>query len=421
MRVYHVLGILLVGWAAGRLPDLLRAMPVARLSPAQPGAAGPQAAPDALGPADAAALAAAVASQVAGETVARLVAAGWGPGEAGHVAQAPPPSQRIEIVALPAAPPLAPAAIPDAAGFVLQPMAAPSPVAPGPGDPAVAATPGPTPQENQAKARALATQGYAALRRGERAEAARDLSAAIALAPDAPEAKAWSADLKAVTRHLSAGFYALLRDSGGGDPLAAAPILGSSQTGAYVGYTFNPLGRRRISAFGRLTTGSNVTGAIDPETSEAALGVRVDPLPRVPVHVAIERRFALGSWAVNAWAARLAGGTQGRVKVGRLPLDWDAYGEGGVVDFSAPQPYVGAQARALVPVISFGRMHLDGGAGLWGGAQDGFVTSYRFDMGPALRLRFDRSPISAELDYRVRLIGNAEPGSGLALTLAGQF
>ena len=418
LRLYQVIGVLALGWAAGRLPSLLEGGPADG-----PGmAAAPPAAAQTLGVADAAALASAVASQVASETVARLVAAGWGPDGPGR---APPPAPAPTVIALPAAPPLPDPAPPAAAFYILPPMgAAPAPAALAPAPeagapPPLAAAAAPAPSE--AEAVALATSAYAALRNGQRAEAARDLSAALALAPDAPQAKGWAADLKALTRHWRFGLYAFLRDQSGGDPLSAAPLLGGSQTGSIVGYTVNPLGRRRVTAFARLTTGSDASGAIDPETSEAALGVRLDPFARLPVHVAIERRFALGSWAVNAWAARIAGGTQGQARIGRLPLDWDAYGEGGIVDFADPQPYVGAQGRLLTPILHMGRLQLDGGAGAWGSAQDAFVTSHQFDLGPTLRFRHDRWPVSAALDYRFRVIGNAQPGSGVAFTLAGEF
>ena len=57
------------------------------------------------------------------------------------------------------------------------------------------------------------------------------------------------------------------------------------------------------------------------------------------------------------------------------------------------------------------------GFGVWGGAQPGL---YRVDAGPRVTMRV-RNNIKVHLDYRQRLAGNAEPGSGPALTLAGDF
>lgn len=432
LRLYQVAGILALGWLAGRLPDLVsRSLPPDR---ARPGSAEARPA-DA---ADAAALAAAVASQVASETVARLVAAGWGPEQQRNAPSGVPPAPYPTVlqpvilpiqqaaVAAPRGPGGGPAADP-VTGYVLPPMGvAPLP----PPAPAAATVPesvvvpasaAGADRDRQASAHARATRAYDRLREGDRRGAADGLAAAIAMAPDAPEAAAWKQDLRHLTRHLSASMFALLRTGGGGDPLSAAPLLGATQTGAAIGYTFNPLDRRRVMLFGRLSTGADATGALDPDTSEAALGVRVDPFPRVPVHAAVERRFALGLFAVDGWAARLAGGTQGIAKLGRLPVHWDVYGEGGLVDFQDPMAYAGLQARGVTPLFSAGRVHVDAGAGFWGAGQEGFTTSHRIDLGPTVRLRIDRLPLGVQMDYRVKVVGNAEPSSGLALTLIGDF
>jgi hypothetical protein len=57
------------------------------------------------------------------------------------------------------------------------------------------------------------------------------------------------------------------------------------------------------------------------------------------------------------------------------------------------------------------------GGGLWGAAQPG---ARRIDAGPRLSIRIpiaDRA-LSVALEGRFRLVGNARPGSGAALTLA---
>jgi hypothetical protein len=267
----------------------------------------------------------------------------------------------------------------------------------------------------------VASAAYRDLAKGKRREAADGLARALALDPEAPQASAWGKDLRQLTRHLSLGAFALVRNGSAGDPLAASPILGSSVTGASIGYTLDPLARRRVSVIGRFATGAGADGSIDPETSEAAIGVRLDPFPKLPVHVAFERRFALGAFARDAWSARVAGGTTGRFQVGRFPAFWDVYGEGGVIGVSEPDLYAGVQGRALVELVRLERVRLDAGAGAWAAGQDAFVTSHRLDIGPTLGLRFDGLPMTASIDYRIKAVGNAQPGSGLALTIAGAF
>lgn len=443
LRLWQVAGVLLLGWGAGRLPDLLSesAAEADRMRTAL-GQPDPQAPPAATlsDPELAARIASAVAAQVASETVSRLVAAGWGPGNApapGYRAagtQGPgrPPDSTVRIVHE-AAPPAG------AAGWVLKPMGAPPPppaahpqaataeatgpgkAAPPPGATASAAASAAASATASNEAFQLATGAYRDLAEGRRREAADGLARAIALDPEAPQASAWSKDLKALTRRLSLGAFALVRNGSAGDPLAASPILGSSVTGASIGYTIDPLARRRVSVFGRFATGAGPTGSLDPETSEAALGVRLDPFPRASAHVAVERRFALGAFARDAWSARVAGGSGGRFAVGRFPATWDVYGEGGIIGLSDPDLYAGAQARALIELLRLDRIRLEAGAGAWAAGQDAFVSSHRLDVGPTVGIRFDGLPMTASIDYRIKAAGNAEPGSGLALTIAGEF
>ncbi|MCS6987718.1 MAG: bacteriophage N4 adsorption protein A [Sphingomonadaceae bacterium] len=425
LRLYQVLAVLLAGWAAGRLPELL--------DETRPESAPAPAAPVAVQ--DAAALAAAVASQVAGETVARLVAAGWGPpdrlGPAPAPAPPPPAPPANPVRTPPVVVPIRLEAVDPVLGFRLppsppasvptgpDPSAATPPAAPAVAAPRTAAA-GASPEAAE-RAYALASDAYAALRSGDRRAAADGLARAIALAPDAPNAPQWRQDLRPLTRRFSASMYALLRHEGGGDPLAATPVLGATQTGLSLGFTPNPQGRRRLTVFARVASGADATGALDPDTTEAAIGLRVDPFPRASVSAAVERRFAVGRFALDAWAARLAAGGSGSVEFARRTIAWDVYAEGGIVDFQDPIPYGGLQARGLTPLFEAGRLRLAAGAGLWAAGQEGFTSSHRLDLGPVIELRPRRSPVAFQLDYRWQVAGNALPRSGAALTLVGDF
>lgn len=57
------------------------------------------------------------------------------------------------------------------------------------------------------------------------------------------------------------------------------------------------------------------------------------------------------------------------------------------------------------------------GFGVWGGAQPGV---YRVDAGPRVTMHV-RKGVRVHFDWRQRLAGNARPGSGPAVTLAGDF
>lgn len=422
LRAYQVVLVLLVGWAAGRLPGWLDdgAAEAHRLETALGvGAAQPAVAGEMDTARLAAEVAARVAAQVADETIARLVAAGWAPG--GGASQLPaqriiletrggaPQESVVRVVTEAQQPSLLDVRYDMPAGSAAKgaPVPAPQPVQPA----------------ASSEAHAAATAGYAAIRAGNYREGVRLLKTAQAMDPEAPEATAWGADVRQLTKRWSIGAYALSRE-GTGEVLAASPVLGAGQMGAAVGWRVNPLGKQRISLFGRYTVAGNPEGGIDNETGEAALGVRYEPSRKVPVAIDFERRIALGLFARNAWAARVSGGAQGNVPAFGRKVDLEGYGEAGVVEgfTDTPDLYAGAQTRGAVPLFQLGRTRFDAGAGAWGAYQRNFgETASRLDLGPSARIRVEPFPFYAQVDFRARVAGNALPGSGPVLTVAGEF
>lgn len=423
LRAYQILLVLALGWLAGRLPGLLAENEMERhklaeaLGVEQPGEKR------ASGEVDTARLAAEVASRVAAEvadqTIQRLISAGWAPPAAGPapvVAGPFPPSPRETVVRV-----VSQAAPAPLYGWSLAPASAPVEA-----PPLVSAAPAPSapPASGAAdRAHSVATSGYAALKAGDRRQAALLLAQAARMAPDAPGAAQWEADARQLTRRWSVGGYVLSRGGGASDPLAASPVLGGGQAGAAVGYTFNPLSGSRISAIGRITAAAGRNGGLDGETTEAALGLRWQPLRSVPVAVDVERRFALGVYSRNAWAARISGGDTHDVKLAGKRLRLEGYGEAGVVGFEEePAIYAGGQVRGATPVATFGQVAVDAGAGAWGATQRDYgITASRFDLGPSAQFQVKPWPFRAQVDYRFRAAGNALPGSGPVITVAGEF
>jgi hypothetical protein len=417
LKVYQILLILAVGWLAGRLPQMFddeaseRARLMQSIVPAEAAASATAVDPARL----AADVAARVAADVANQTVAKLIAAGWGPRAAPPqviVQQLPAGSVRpaeatVRIVTEPAPPQQL-----SGLDYRLPPGPSASPT------PAPAAQPQPS-----AAAHAMASEGYAALKAGDKREGVRLLSGAVAMAPDAPQAAAWQADVKRLTKRWTVAAYTLARGGGAGDALAASPVLGGGQSGAAVAYMLDPLARRPISLVGRVAAAAGPDGGLDRESAEAALGVRVQPLVGVPIAVDVERRFALGIYSRNAWAARVSGGAAHGTRLMNRKINLEAYGEAGLVGFNAsPDLYAGGQARGATPLFMLGKVELDAGAGAWGGVQRSFgTTASRLDLGPSARFRVTPFPFTAQVDYRVRTAGNALPGTGPVLTVAGQF
>ena len=201
--------------------------------------------------------------------------------------------------------------------------------------------------------------------------------------------------------------WAMLRGreglSGVPSGLASGSTLGGSQAGARLAYQFT----REIAATARTTS------TIGQRGGEVALGARVQPVRGIPVWVTAERRQRLGRYGGgrNAFALFLEGGLWERP----LPMDFrlDAYLQGGVVGFRSRDAFIDGAATATRPVYR----NFSAGLGVWGGAQPGV---YRVDAGPRVTMKV-RNNLKVHVDYRQRVAGNAQPGSGPAVTLAGDF
>jgi len=201
---------------------------------------------------------------------------------------------------------------------------------------------------------------------------------------------------------LSLSSWAMMRNQAGSDSLASNGMLGGSQAGMRLLWRFNP----NLAASFRTSAPVNSQRGV-----EAALGVRYQPFTQWPVAVTLERRYAFKDYGQNAFALFAEGGLYGR------PLPWnstlDAYFQGGVVDFNSPDWFVDGQAAVTRPVWR----NLSAGFGAWGGAQPGLN---RLDIGPRVSLRVGQR-MRVHLDYRYKLLGNAQPGSGGVVTIAGDF
>lgn len=185
--------------------------------------------------------------------------------------------------------------------------------------------------------------------------------------------------------------------------LANGGTLGASQAGARLTYNFT----RQLAASLRTTS------VVGKRGGEVALGARVQPVRGIPVWATAERRFALGRYGGgrNAFALFFEGGLWNK----RLPMNFrlDAYLQGGVVGFKRRDAFIDGAMTATRPVYR----NYSAGVGIWGAAQPGVS---RLDAGPRVTMKV-RPNLNVHLDYRQRLAGNAEPGSGPVVTLAGDF
>lgn len=201
--------------------------------------------------------------------------------------------------------------------------------------------------------------------------------------------------------------WAMLRNQqagiAGSRSLASGGQLGASQAGIRLTYNVDRL----------LALSARLSSEVGRRGGEVAGGIRVHPLASIPVWITAERRQMIGrdGGGRDAFAVFLEGGLYGR------PLPWrfslDAYLQGGVVGLKHRDLFVDGGAWVTRPVYR----NFSAGFGVWGAAQPGL---YRVDAGPRVTMRV-RNNLKVHVDWRQRLAGNARPGSGPALTLAGDF
>ena len=212
---------------------------------------------------------------------------------------------------------------------------------------------------------------------------------------------------KAKIDRIQLSMWAYLRSPQGMAPvppsLATGGTLGGSQAGARLFYNIN----RQIAAVLRYTSGVGRRGG------EAALGVRVHPLQSVPVWVTAERRQRIGKYGDgrSAWALFAEGGVYERPLAAGFVLD--GYAQAGIVGARRRDVFADGGVTVTRPVYK----KFSAGIGVWAGTQPG---AYRVDVGPRVTMRL-RNHVRVHFDYRQRVAGNARPGSGPAVTLAGDF
>ncbi len=197
--------------------------------------------------------------------------------------------------------------------------------------------------------------------------------------------------------------WALLRGAPQPGALASGGTLGGSQAGARLTYAFN----RWLAASVRTTSPFGGSRGV-----EVAAGVRVAPFRSIPVAFTAERRQSISPDGGRSAFALFAEGGLYRQP---MPLDFslDAYVQAGVVGFNSRDLFADGAFAFTRPV--WGRV--SAGFGVWGGAQPGL---YRVDAGPRISVRV-RNNIYANIDWRQRIVGNARPASGPALTLGADF
>ncbi|QGP78022.1 hypothetical protein [Sphingobium sp. CAP-1] len=199
-------------------------------------------------------------------------------------------------------------------------------------------------------------------------------------------------------------------DGAGAQTAVTVGRLGGSQAGVRVDYELTPHAKLRTVAYGRTTAALQ-----HPAAPEAAIGLSIQPVRKIPLSLAAERRIALGNGGRNANAVMAVGGF-GPVAIGP-GIEAEGYAQTGIVGFRRGDAFIDGKLSLLSPLP---RSAVRVGAALSGGAQSG---ANRLDIGPEVQVRLPLPQVAARIgiEWRERIAGNARPGSGLTVTLATDF
>lgn len=189
---------------------------------------------------------------------------------------------------------------------------------------------------------------------------------------------------------------------------------GQSQVGAVLRYRLAPSSGHRPAAYVRTNT-----AIAEVDRSEVAAGITGRPVPGIPVALAAEARAAQLYYGT---AVRPAVFAYSELPPLELPAGTraEAYLQGGYVGGRFASAFVDGQVRVDRQLARLGPAELRAGGGAWGGAQDG---AKRLDIGPAatIAVAFAGTPVRMSADWRFRVAGDANPGSGPALTVSTGF
>lgn len=220
---------------------------------------------------------------------------------------------------------------------------------------------------------------------------------------DEPEdGKRWSLDAWALWRQ------------GSGIAQGRRPSYGASQMGAVFNYRL-----RRSSGHDPRVYVRGYRALVDNAETEIALGLSGRPLPDIPLRAHAEmratERFDETDYRPSAFVTT-------ELPPQSLPLGTRAeiYGQAGYVWGEFPTYFMDGQVHITREVADFDLATVSVGAAAWGGAQKG---AERVDIGPSMRVDLDigKVPARVAIDYREQVAGDAEPGSGVAVTVSTRF
>ncbi len=223
---------------------------------------------------------------------------------------------------------------------------------------------------------------------------------------EAPSA-AHTPSAPAFRQALHGGGWLIWRPDAAGQSLGTGGQLGGSQVGARFILPFAFQDRLRASL--------RATAPLHrPKDYEVAPGISLRPFQGIPVELIVERRLRGATQARDVTSIFVAGGATKQWPNG----DWqtDIYAQAGMVGTQHPSLFAEG-AATLRRSVGHGSAL---GLGLWGGLQP---RINRLDVGPSASTMVGPQALNLRLtlDWRVRISGDARPGSGVAISMSKDF
>jgi hypothetical protein len=213
------------------------------------------------------------------------------------------------------------------------------------------------------------------------------------------------------TLHFQGSFWLLARR--GGLNTVGNPSLGASQLG---GRALLPLATFRDDT--TLLASVRASMPMQGRGDELGLGLAVKTRLIVPIEVIAERRIALSKAQKDRWSLIASSGFSD-VKLGEK-ISAEGYGQAGIVGSKRAELFAGGAVAIHHALSNKPGLQTDFGISVWGDVQKG---ASRLDVGPEIRAKMavGPTPVRVAVQWRFRVLGDAQPSSGPAVVLASDF
>lgn len=224
-----------------------------------------------------------------------------------------------------------------------------------------------------------------------------------AAASTRPSGKRWHVDS-----------WLLWRDGSSERSLVQPGYLGSSQAGVSLSYDLRPSSSISPKAYARVSKALVANGEF-----EGALGLSARPVSRLPValHAEVRSLHFGGRSEIRPAIFATAGVHDEPLPAGILAR---GYAQAGYVGGKYATGFADGQLVLHRPLAKWRENTFSLGGGTWGSVQQGLG---RIDVGPTASVDLYGAgvPLRVSADYRFRVAGQAEPGSGPAVTVSSSF